>query len=285
MEGATTLSPGQLSVEFRAGVANIFEHDSASTHLLFVDMERLETSLAVRWGIANGLELGGLVALVTTGGGVMDEAIVGWHDLFGFPNADRDDFPYRNYRQLIQREGAPPVLDVPERRTFGLEDLRLSAKWRILSSADDRSVLSLRGVVRVPATPNSVAPEQTDGSLMALGRLGVGSWYLHGMLGRSFHRVSPTLQPVLNGGSTFATVTAERSLGSRLSALAQFEYQSAALRGFHVGEIDGNAFNLVLGVAGLIRNSWRWEVSFQEDLPAETPAMDFSLHLGLRRVF
>ena len=74
-ERAATLAPGVFSTDVWLGFSNIFEQDSADTHELFMDMERLLSTTTLRYGVIEGLEIGGRLTFETTGGGVLDSFI------------------------------------------------------------------------------------------------------------------------------------------------------------------------------------------------------------------
>ena len=44
-----------------------------------------------------------------------------------------------------------------------------------------------------------------------------------------------------------------------------------------------DALAAVYGLSGSFGDGWRWDASFQEDLPADTPAIDFTLGLRLSK--
>ncbi len=282
MESADAVGEGRLSVEVYNGYSNIFEQDSTAGHVLFVDMERLTTSITVRWGASDRLELGGRVSFESTGGGILDGLIHGWHERMGLGQANRDRFPEGEYRQWLGDGNDVVYLDKPA-GILRLRDLRGFAKWRALRSSDGRSVLGLRTVLRVPAAGPPEANAHVDGAVMALGRLGMGAWYAHGLLGVSATRASPELEPVLRERSVFLAVALERSLGGSLAALAQLQMQSAALRSFDHRELDRAPTNILVGLAGRVGEDWTWDASFQEDVPADTPAVDFTLTLRVSR--
>jgi hypothetical protein len=282
-EGADVLAPGSVSTEVWLGLSNIFEQDSASTHVLFLDLERLITALTVRFGVRDGLELGGRLTLETTGGGFLDSAILWWHDRLGLGQANRDRFPEGEYRQRLADGGGAVFLEAP-RRTLGLEEVRLFAKWRAAIAEDGRSALALRATTRLPTHSDLVGSESPDIALAALGRVAAGSWYLHGMMGASTVGASPTeLDGRVSDLVGFLTLGVERSLGSSVAGVVQWSIASAVLRDFHDRELDRAPSNLVLGLAGRAGGGWRWDVSFQEDVPADTPAIDFQLGLRLSR--
>jgi hypothetical protein len=118
---------------------------------------------------------------------------------------------------------------------------------------------------------------------MALGRLGLGSWHLHGMLGASTVRAAEAIGPVLVGSSVFFSFAVERALWSSVSGIFQYQLSTPALTGFDDRELDWPMSNVIFGVAGRFGDDWGWDVSFQEDLPADAPAIDFTLGVRLSR--
>jgi hypothetical protein len=273
---------GELSSDLWLGFSNIFEQDSSATHVVFLDTERLLSSLSVRWGAAEHLELGARMTLETTGGGVLDSFVHWYHERMGFGQANRDRFPRDQYSQRLSNGGATQYIDL-RRRTLGLADVQLFAKWSVIPGVDGGSALSVRLAGRVPTRSNRVAPERADAAVVALGRLGGGPWYLHGMVGAGMVHASPELDPVLRDVSTFFGFAVERALGESVAALVQYQLASPVLRGFEHRELDWPASNLVLGVAGRRGEAWSWDASFQEDVPADTPAIDFTLGLRVSR--
>jgi len=276
MESADVVSEGAVTTTLWLGLSNMFEHDSASTHLIFVDMERLITAATVRWGVAERFEMGGRVTLETRSGGFLDPFVSWYHGVLGMGQGNRDRFPEEGYRYILTDGGGTVFIEV-EPRSLVLEDVQLFAKWRALASADERSVLSLRGVTRIPTGENPSGRERTDIGLMALGRLGVGSWYLHGMLGASTVRAASEIGPALRDRSIFFTLAVERSLGSWVAGIFQYQFAAPALKGFDDRELDWPLSNVIFGVAGHMGDRWSWDVSFQEDFPPDAPAIDFTL--------
>jgi hypothetical protein len=272
----------ELAVDVWLGWSNFFEQDSAATHVVFLDAERLLSAVTVRWGAAERLEVGGRLTLETTGGGILDGLVHGYHEALSFGQANRDRFPRDRYDQRVTDGDATPYVDL-RRRTLGLADAQLFAKWRAYAASDGTATLSVRAAARVPARANRVAPERTDGSLVAFGRFGGGPWYLHAMAGAVAVRAGPELDPVLRDASVLVGLAVERSLGSRLAAIVQYQLATPMLRGFGHRELDWPSSNLVVGVAGGWGDSWSWNASFQEDMPSDSPAVDFTLGLRVSR--
>lgn len=284
METADVVGDGRWHIDLHNAFSNIFEQDSTGTHDLFLDMERLTTAVTVRWGATEAVEVGGRVTLETTGAGFLDGVILGWHERWGFGNANRDRFPQDRHRLRLTDGDAAVYLDRSP-GTLDLRDLRAFAKWRAVIASDGRSLLSLRTVLRVPTVGRLEGNRRPDAAVIASWQLGMGSWYSHGSLGASVTSPSEELDTVLRGHTRFMALAVERSLGSSLAALVQLQVQSAALRSFDHRELDRAPTNLVLGLAGRFGDGWTWDASFQEDVPADTPAVDFTLTFRLGRTF
>ncbi|MEQ9398091.1 MAG: DUF3187 family protein [Longimicrobiales bacterium] len=281
---ADAVATGRFSIETWLGWGNIFEQDSASTHELFVDLERLVSTTTVRYGVAPGVEAGVRMTFETTGGGILDGFLVRWHNLLRVGNANRERYPYGEYRQRLVDGRGEVRLDVP-RSTLTLEDIRIFAKLGVAASADSTRLLSVKAVVRVPTRDAGVGGELTDLALMGLGRAKWGSFHIHGMAGGATLRAPSRLEGILRESAWFATLGVERPLGSRVSAIVQASAASGRLTGFGNRELEASPTILVFGAAGRFGDGWRWEASFQEDIPPDTPAVDFTLGLGLRKAF
>ena len=173
-ESPDPVEVGAFAASLWSGFSNVFEQDSSATHWLFLDMERVLTAMTVRYGIAQDLEIGGRITLETNGDGVLDPAIVWWHTKLHFGNANRDRYAHDRYEQRLEREGQL-LLDV-DQGLLSLEDIRLFAKWRVISNDSGTGALSLRAVTRIPTNPNRVGAEAGDVAVMALGRTPMDKW-------------------------------------------------------------------------------------------------------------
>ena len=281
-EGADLVAHRVIEVGTSIAYSNIFEEDSSATHRLYMDLERLSTDVAVRWGAAPRLEVGGRLSFETTGGGILDSFISGWHKRIGTPNANRGSYPFDVYAQRLTDGLGNVRLDVPQ-RTMALEDVRLFVKWHAWESADGRRLVSVSGLARVPTQDNGVGPRRTDASLTALARMSWTRWHVHASMGGATVRAAQDYDGLLRSGAFFADVAVERSLVPWLSGVVQISLESPRLQGFDHPELDGWPVNLVFGLAGRIAEHWRMDMSFQEDIPTRTPAADFTLTLGVRR--
>jgi len=164
-----------------------------------------------------------------------------------------------------------------------MEDVRLFAKWQAWKRADGGRLVSLRGTVRIPAQDDPAGERRADLGLTALGRASWARWHVHGAVGGATASAARNHGGILRDGSFFAELAVERNLAPWVSGVAQLSLASPRLRGFSDPELDGWPVNLVFGAAGRLGDGWRWDVSFQEDIPPNTPAVDFTLGVGIRK--
>ena len=197
-------------------------------------------------------------------------------------NADRSLYPENAYGQRLVGPKGRVLVDIP-RETLGLEDVRLFAKWKAYQAPDGRRVLSLRAVGKIPSAANRAHGERDDVALLALGRLSWTRWHLHGMLGGSTANVGPELAGVVWGSGWFLSAAAERNLAPWVSAVVQYSVSTPRVHGIGDPDMEDLAGNLIFGATGRAGSSWLWGVSFQEDIPPDSPAVDFTLGLRLSR--
>lgn len=275
--------------EMRWGVwlaySNIFEQDSTGSHVLMVDMERLISATQVTVGVRDGLEVGGRLTFETTGPGVLDGTVSWWHERLGAGNANRERFPEGAYGQRLQDGNGSVLLDAP-RRTLALDDVRLFGKIRLAGSGDGPAALSARVTTRLPVADDPPVRERAEAGISLLGRLSGDLWHLHAMVGgNTIRALSRVEEEVFRRGAYHWMLGLERSLGPELSGVVQYHVSSPVLRSFEHREVDGSSYNLTLGLVGRIGRTWRWDVSLQEDLPADTPAADFTFGLRVTRAW
>ena len=132
---------------------------------------------------------------------------------------------------------------------------------------------------------DQVGPQKTDVALMAILRTSDAPWYLHATVGGATVRAADAYDGLLRSKAFFMDVALERNLASWVSGVVQLSVASPRLQGFRDPELDGWPVNLVFGVTGKVNDDWRVDVSFQEDIPPNTPAVDFTLGIGVRRAW
>ena len=283
VESAEPVPAGRLRTDLWLGYTNIFEQDSSATHDMYLDMERVLAAFTARYGLSERWEVGARATLESTFGGILDPVVLRLHHALGLGSRSRPLYPEGAYGQRLERDGVP-LVDI-ERRDLAVDDVRLHGKWLAYASRDGARALSLKAVARIPVTRNRVGRERADLGLVVLGRTRWRRWYLHGMLGGTTVRRSDELAPVLNRGQYVAMAGAEYPFSRALSGVVEFTLSSPLLRAFHDRDVDGHLTNTILGLVWRTGGGWRWEAALQEDTPPWGPSLDFTLQLGVSRVW
>lgn len=282
VEGARVTPRGAVRAELWMAYGNVWEQDSSAVANVFLDMERLITAATVRVGVGDRFEVGARATVERTGGGFLDGAVTRYHRLLGAGDRSRADYPRNAYGQWLRDSDGSVLVDIPQRGSPTLEDVRVFAKWGAYASPDGRRALAVKGAVRVPTADNTVGRERADAAVTVMGHVGWRGWYLHGLAGGTTVRRSPEMARVLRGGQWTFMAGAERPIRPGLSLLLQATGSTQLLRDFGDHDVDGAPTNVVFGVVGR-RGAWRWEVAMQEDAPARGPSTDFMVQFGLSR--
>jgi hypothetical protein len=284
VEAAAPVPEGALRIDTWIGYSNLFEQDSASDHVLYLDMERMITALTVRYGVAEAVEVGGRLSLHSAWGGVLDGFMVTFHRSLGLGVRDRPAYPRGAYGNVLRDGDGRTLVEMPERH-LSLDDVRLFAKWAMAGGPDARGTLSARVVARIPVAQPTAGSERSDLALMLLGNVAWRGVHLHAMAGGSTIRRGPDMRDVLRGRQWFGMVGVERPFRERLSGVIEVTGSTQLLRDFADHDVDGAPTNVVFGIVGVTERGWRWEVGMQEDWPPRGPSLDFTVQLALSRTW
>jgi Protein of unknown function (DUF3187) len=145
-EPARLTTPGgtEATVDFDLASHAILSRNSGEQ--LRLDGETRVTTLALRRGLNQRLQVGFELPWVSHDKGSLDGFIAGWHDFFGLPNGDRDVLPDNELAFGYLRNNAALLnLDRPEN---GLGDLRLQLAWQI--AANELTASALHVSLKLP---------------------------------------------------------------------------------------------------------------------------------------
>ena len=127
VEGAGITPRGVVRADLWAAYGNVWEQDSSAVANVFLDLERLIAAATVRVGVAQGLEAGARATLERTGGGFLDDVVMGFHGRVGAGDRKRPDYPRDSYGQWLRDGDGKLLVDIPARGALTLEDVRLFA--------------------------------------------------------------------------------------------------------------------------------------------------------------
>ena len=282
VEAAAPVAAGRVRTEVWIGYSNLFEQDSTADHVLYLDMERMITAVTVRYGIAEGGEVGARASLHSAWGGFLDGFMIDFHRALGLGVRGRPDYPDGAYGDVLRDGTGRTLVDVPKRH-LALDDVRLFAKWTLAGGPDASGTLAVRAVARIPVFQPTVGSERSDVGGMLLGNVAWRGVVLHAMGGGSTVRRGPDMRDVLRSWECFGMIGVERPFHEGLSGVIEATGSTQLLRDFHDHDVDGAPTNVVFGVVGVTDDGWRWEVGMQEDWPPRGPSLDFTIQLALAR--
>ena len=285
VEGTSVLDRGAWRVELTSAYSNIFEYNFSDTFEQRFDLERSSTTLSLARGFGGGFEVGASFGVQHNWGGFLDPAIQGVHDLFGLPNADREKVPNGQYGLYLGARVGPvrEYLDLPA--GTGMEAPRVWAAWRVLGSPESRGALTFRGRVKLPGGDFRASSRGTDWSIEAAARRSWGPTHVHLSWGLVRFDLPARLAPIMREGAWFGSFALERQLGDRVSLLGQFFGGTRYAAGFGFRELDRYPLNLTFGAAGRLGQAWTWQIGFTEDVPPNSPSVDFTLDIALARTW
>ena len=281
MEAAEIRSPGSWWAGVTFAYSNIFEQGTSATHELLVDMERLSTTLSLAYGMTDRVDAGARITLQTTGGGVLDPVIEGLHGAFNLSNGSREDYP-SGVHHVYLRERAGQELYAVGSHAVAAEDVQIFTRVR-LTGDNVGGGLVLRASLQLPTAGDGLGNGKADAALTLLGRASRGHWSFHGLLGATHLSAPPSLRGLSSDWGYYWGAAADRPLFRSVSGVIQLQGASRYVGGIGATELDKRP--LILGVGLVGGDRWRWQVGFVEDVPPNSPSVDFTIHLQVSTVW
>ena len=279
---ADVLAPGAASTRADFAYTSLFLiGDGANNSRWVMDGETLRSAATLRLGLGKGLEFGTQVAAIHTTGGFLDSFVIGYHDLFGLPDQNRDVNPRDAFTVDASRNGQ--TVWSLDRAGIAFADLPLQLTYQLREPGRERLGVAVRGGVELPTGDASrgFGNGQLDASLGVLfdyRALGMGFY------GHASHTFAGTPSQARAAGLDFAGVTSaglaiELPLQPDLHAFTQIEWETSTLR--HLGPKVTERQQVLLWVGGryAVTPAFGVELGFAEDLVA-LASPDFTAWLG-----
>jgi hypothetical protein len=279
---ADLMGRGEAWVGSSMAYSNVFEYNSSPVLRQLFDLERLHAAFVFRRGVTDNVEFGAQLGFQHNWHGFLDPLIQGVHTTFGFPNADREKRPNNAYGLRLEGVGeqAATYLDLPA--GIALDAPRVFVAWRIAGGRAHTHAVSARTTLKLPLGDARVSTRRSDVAFEIAGRRSWGPNHLHISGGAVVLNSPRMLEPLMQPVAALGSVAYERTVSNSVSLLAQFSGGSAYTRGQGIAELTGAAVNFAVGAAGRF-GTWEWQASFAEDVPPNSPSVDFTFDLQLAR--
>ena len=271
-------APGVVAADLALDWASDFTTNQRGDASVRLDGESLVGTLRLERGLAPGWAASLTVPFGTRGGGVLDQPIDGWHNLWGLPEGGRDRAP-TGAVSLSASEAGVSAFALGQRRS-SLGDVQLGLARTLVD--DGASVLTLRAQLELPTGSASElwGSDAWEGSLaLALARpLGPLALTLQGgVLAGSASDFDPFKRKDLAG---FGALALAWPLSPRWSLLGQLDGHSALLD-TPLTPLGGWSVQGLLGLRWRSAGAFSMDFGFSEDLRPGS-ASDFSLFATLR---
>lgn len=281
-EGTELAAAGEVWADVRASYSNIFEFDLSPTHHVLFDLERLTSTVAVRFGLSDRVEAGITLATQTSWGGFLDPFIQSLHRTLGFPNADREKFPDGHYHARVTDLRFPrSVVSLPSGTQ--LEDPRVHLALRLGGGPESPWAWTLRATGKVPLGRRAIGTGRADVAFELAGRRSFGGTHVHAQGGVVRPGAPAVLNPYTREWAGVGSLALEQRLTDGLSAIVQLRGGTGYLKNFGSSELDGRPLDLAFGLAGGSVTGWSWQAGFAEDLRSDGPSVDFTFDLRVSR--
>ena len=264
-------------------LANHADFGDTDIENFVVDGETYFLTLSMRRRVADWLEVGVDLPLVSHADGFMDNMIEGWHDFFGMSNTKRQG-PANELGFLYQLNGED--LYRLESSASGIGDIQLTAAIPLGNASRRQAAISLRSSVKLPSgdTVKLLGSGAVDASIAVhIGSTGIlldrdlGLNGFAGLLVLGDGDVLPNLHRETVG---FGGMAAAWHLHERFTAIAQLSAQSSYYKS-DVEELGGSSLQLAVGGNYTARGGTSLRLAVVEDVSANATT-DFAVHFSVR---
>ena len=215
----------------------------------------------------------------------MDGMIEGFHDALGLSQGGRDEFPRDQFRVIFYRkDGTEFEMDGSD-SGVGLEDLVLSAEFRLTGGGDllPQTCLILHLKLPTGDQEDLYGSGSLDGGVALL--FGKRIWRFYGYLTAQYtHFGEEELAGIPMRENQISLLMAlEYPLSERLSIVLQELVNSGPARDFY--QFSEPSHEITLGAKAELFSGTVFEIGVIENLFRFDNSPDFGIHFGISRMF
>jgi hypothetical protein len=249
---------------------------------LIVDAETREARMTLTRSWSDRFVMQLQIPYRYTGGGVLDDAIDGWHDAFGLPEGARTQLPTDRIRIAYERNGA--VLLDRDTSASGFADLSIDLGYALFTAPASAVTAWLSVELPTGDADRFTGNDSTDASVAIAGQHRLAErWSLFGQAAVTRLGDGDLLTAQQRDIVWSALAGVGRRMWRGLELKAQLDAHSEA---FAASNLDFLSSPLVLTVGADYRfdSGWRLDVAVSEDIAVET-ASDVVFVFGWRKDF
>ncbi|MCH7667447.1 MAG: DUF3187 family protein [Acidobacteria bacterium] len=261
------------------------ESDQPDGGVFLVDGELYRTAVAVRRGVGKGVQLELVLPILSFQGGVFDSLVEDFHKAFGFSQVGRKGAPKDSLLLFSGSQKGEFFLD--EDPGVGLGDVVLGAKFALLNPSEaSRIRLALEALLKLPTGGDE--PLLSSGGTDLGVQLLLTKYYtkscLHASVGLLYLDESKQLRTDTQLLPT-GMVAWERSLGPKMSGLAQLTVSQSPFRDLDLDELARATSQVTLGLKKVVWSKRVLFVGLTENISTFNSSPDIGFHVGLTTIF
>lgn len=259
-------------------ITNTSQKENRNGEKLTIDIENYRYQLGLRYRSDNWLGQVD-VPFIANSGGKLDGAIENWHDFFGLPNDDRDDFPRNQIEVEYVRDGV--VEYSQDKSSSGLADISLALGYQL--SARTRLFVGIE--LPTGSASDYSGNEAIDyATWVTHERLIDAELTIYGLLGVSFPGDDGNLQGLVVDQVWVAQLGTQYFFNDGVAGTVQLDWHSRTIDDSDLTAFgDSLQMQFGLGFLKLIDNH-RLDLFFAEDIKVGS-APDITFGLRLAREF
>lgn len=288
-EGGSLIAHEKLETRLSLDISNNFKISSNGQEKIYIDGETYRANLSLRYGLRDDFEIGVDIPFISHNGGIFDGFIEGWHDLFGLPQASRDDFERNNLKYSYRENGVDEIYVDDSVTGFG--DILFSMGYQLYGgNKPELRSLALRGGIKLPTGDNKelMGSGGTDFSLRITTNdpktLSFINLSLFGTAGVLYINSSKVLGDLADNFVWFGTAGAGLKLTKHSAAKVQVDFHSPFYSDSSLKEINAWSAQLVIGGDITFSEHYSFDFGVSEDIVVGT-APDIVFHMALTRKF
>jgi len=268
--------------------ASNYVDDSNAEEQLVLDGETTRITLSGRYGLSQNIELGVTIPYISHSGGFLDNFIIHYHELFGFPQGGREQAPRNRLLYRYSRDGSEKMrIDSSEN---GLGDMSLMAGFSLYHDGKEYPrAVALRTSLKLPTGDS--------GSLRGSGSTDLSCWIIarddyklsigHGTLFAALGVMVMTKGDVLPDQQRHAVGFGSLGMGwsprSWIALKVQLDGHTAFYKNSNLRALATDALQLVIGGTLGLSDRMTLDIAVSEDLATLTsPDVVFHFDLGMR---
>jgi hypothetical protein len=274
-----TVAYGRSEARVALDWTNEYVNVQSGSESLILDGETQRYSFYYRASPLRSLEFGVELPLLITGGGVLDNTIHGWHEIWGLPDGGRGDAPRNRYLYQYVRDGQAR-LNVSDSRT-GLGDIQLYAGWQALPGLAAHAMIKLPSG-RIDGGADQLIGGNTGGALWLDFDPFQGSrrWFGFVSGGVSLNARSEVLPDQQRKFLGFGGAGLAYRIWQPFAVMAQLYAHSPLYSDSNIDALRRMGLQGAFGVRYDLSRCTALNLGFQEDLVTDS-SPDFSIHIDV----